>query len=114
MLILSFFNAHLEYFPYDSYEHVLARFVALSFRRCVSGGRPAVIMVLAWTLQCVSVLLACLSLVETFPWNYYSEYYRDAEVYIPTSTPPQQRTDSRAHHPLPYGPAPSTPHAPQT
>ena len=47
MLILSFFNAHLVHFPFDSYEQVLARFIVLSFRRCVGGGRAAVIMVLA-------------------------------------------------------------------
>ena len=77
MLILSFFNAHLDQFPFDSYEEVLARFIVLSFRRCVGGGRAAVIMVLAWMLQSVSIILACVSLIETFPWYYYREYYGD-------------------------------------
>ena len=72
LLILSFFNAHLEAYPFDSYEQVLGRFIELSFERCAGGGRAAVIMVSAWTLQCVSVVLALLSLVETFPQIYFA------------------------------------------
>uniref|UniRef100_A0A7S0JJE5 Uncharacterized protein n=1 Tax=Calcidiscus leptoporus TaxID=127549 RepID=A0A7S0JJE5_9EUKA len=80
LLILSFFNAHLQHFPFDSYEEVLGRFVALSFRRCVMGGTPATITLLAWLLQSVSLALAVCSLVETLPWYYYREYYYKDEA----------------------------------
>jgi len=73
LLILSFFNAHLQHFPFNSFEEVLGRFVVLSFRRCVSGGSPATITQLAWILQSVSLALAACSLVETLPWYYYRD-----------------------------------------
>ena len=80
LLILSFFNAHLASFPYASFEQLLFRFITLSYQRCLSGGRPAAIMVLAWTLQLVSLILAICSLSETLPWVYYRDE-RMAEVY---------------------------------
>ena len=88
LLILSFFNAHLEAYPFDSYEQVLGRFIELSFERCAGGGRAAVIMVSAWTLQCVSVVLALLSLVETFPQIYFAGLDDDApDAAAPPSRP---------------------------
>lgn len=42
LLVVSFFNAHLVSFPYDSYDGVVVRFVQLSLTRCQHGGRPAV------------------------------------------------------------------------
>lgn len=77
MLILTFFNAHLASFPYDSIELVIYRFVELSLTRCVEGGAQSVITILAWTLQAVSVALALISIVETFP----QYYYRELNVY---------------------------------
>ena len=59
LLILSFFNAHLVSFPYDSYDELILRFMQLSFTRCQDGGRAAIITTLAWVLQAFSVLLAC-------------------------------------------------------
>lgn len=76
LLILSFFNAHLVAYPYEAYDGVVLRFLQLSLTRCQDGGRPAVITALAWALQAISVLLALLSLIETFPWNYYRELDR--------------------------------------
>ena len=98
LLILSFFNAHLEAYPFDSYEQVLGRFIELSFERCAGGGRAAVIMVSAWTLQCVSVVLALLSLVETFPQIYFAGLDDDASV---DSTIPLG-TGYVAYEPSPY------------
>ena len=92
LLILSFFNAHLEAYPFDSYEQVLGRFIELSFERCAGGGRAAVIMVSAWTLQCVSVVLALLSLVETFPQIYFAGLDDDA----PDGAAPPSRPASSA------------------
>ena len=80
LLVLSFFNAHLVAFPYETYDGIIHRFVQLSLTRCQDGGRPAVITALAWTLQAVSVFLAMLSLVETFPWNYYRDLDRGSAV----------------------------------
>ena len=77
MLILTFFNAHLASFPDDSIELVIYRFVELSLTRCVEGGAQSVITILAWTLQAVSVALALISIVETFP----QYYYRELNVY---------------------------------
>ncbi|KAL1529512.1 hypothetical protein AB1Y20_000458 [Prymnesium parvum] len=76
-LILSFFNAYLTAFPYGSYEKVVARFIELSFARCAGGGTPAAMTLFSWCLQGVSVILAILSLVETFPWNYYRSLASD-------------------------------------
>ena len=92
LLILSFFNAHLEAYPFDSYEQVLGRFIELSFERCAGGGRAAVIMVSAWTPQCVSVVLALLSLVETFPQIYFAGLDDDA----PDGAAPPSRPASSA------------------
>jgi len=86
MLILSFFNAHLQHFPFKSLDELLVRFAALSFRRCADGGRPALITVLAWALQLVSLVLAILSLIETLPWYYYREFYRDESVPEPEAS----------------------------
>ena len=80
LLVLSFFNAHLVAFPYDSYDGIIHRFIQLSLTRCQDGGRPAVITALAWTLQAVSVFFALFSLIETFPWNYYRELDRSAAL----------------------------------
>ena len=99
LLILSFFNAHLEAYPFDSYEQVLGRFIELSFERCAGGGRAAVIMVSAWTLQCVSVVLALLSLVETFPQIYFAGLDDDA----PDGAAPPSRPASSAAAASPAG-----------
>ena len=51
LLILSFFNQHLVQFPFVSYGQVVHRFMELSFEHCFAGDKPALIMLLAWTLQ---------------------------------------------------------------
>ena len=102
LLILSFFNAHLEAYPFDSYEQVLGRFIELSFERCAGGGRAAVIMVSAWTLQCVSVVLALLSLVGPS---------RRSTLRASTTTRPTAPRRRRARRRAPPPPAPRRPSA---
>jgi len=80
LLILSFFNQHLVHFPFTSFSQLVYRFIELSFRHCFSGGQPAIIMLLAWTLQCVSAVLAICSLIETLPWIYYKDFHTDESV----------------------------------
>lgn len=88
-LILSFFNAHLEAFPYSSYEEVLGRFFELSQSRFTAGGRPAVITISAWVLQALAALLAAISLIETVPGIYYRDI---AQEHL--SEPPPRRSIS--------------------
>ena len=62
-----------------SYDQILFRFHELSLSRCfTASGRPNIVTLLAWTLQGVSALLSIISLVETFPHNYYREIERQS------------------------------------
>jgi len=81
LLILSFFNAHLVHTPFASFAHLCLRFIELSLARCFGGGKPAVTLLLAWTCQCVSVVLAVCSLIETVPWLYYRELYAEESAH---------------------------------
>ena len=83
LLVLSFFNANLAAFPYDNFYGLLRRFVELSLSRWQrerDGGHAAVLTVVAWALQVVSVVLSFASLVETFPWNFYRELDRQSAL----------------------------------
>tara|TARA_B110001452_G_scaffold73471_1_gene59482 strand:+ start:189 stop:1094 length:906 start_codon:yes stop_codon:yes gene_type:complete len=95
LLIISLFNEQLAHFPFDSYEELMGRFVELSFWRCAEGGRPAALMVLAWSLQGIAVLLALASLFETLPWR----YYRDETCFEPAGLPPGSPGGTHPHHP---------------
>lgn len=125
-LILSFFNAHLFAFPYDSYEDVLRRFLELSQTRAGGGGRPAAITISAWVLQGLSALLATFSLVETVPGIYYREFasleqlddlqtrrrrrasdeQMDTQHDIAESEDEENMADPSAGDPTPEGPTP--------
>mmetsp|Transcript_46157 Transcript_46157/g.120958 ORF Transcript_46157/g.120958 Transcript_46157/m.120958 type:complete len:251 (-) Transcript_46157:320-1072(-) len=73
----------------------------LSFTRCGGGGRQAVITVVAWVLQLISVVLSLASLVETFPWYYYRElntYDLSAERSLrPSEDDVEEEVSDRSH-----------------